>query len=134
MSNATDTTKSIYQWSGSEKDCPTNIVINTGASSIVLSAPDDRTRESPRIDPGDRRQGDYYLEMTKQTSFKGIPLMPLKEVSEKRRVELEAIRQLRTGDKEPDWVIEARKRGAENGPGQASTYQQRHILDTKHKC
>ncbi len=99
---------------GSETCCPADIVINASTRPIIIGADgvEEVAQDPPRVDVGDRRQGAYY---TKQI---GLPvmlgLMRVRDVPLARLMELEKIRQVRTGERPPDWVIEARRR-AERG-------------------
>lgn len=107
-----ETEKSIYDWNGQEDDCPADIVVCAGQRPLILQAeayPDVR-KDSPRIEPGDRRQGPYYLKLMKLEV--GTALQPLKGMKLERVLELEKIRQIRTGDRPADWVLEARERAA----------------------
>lgn len=106
------TKKSIYDWNGTEDDCPDDIVVCTGTRPIILQAeahPEVR-KDSPRIEPGDRRQGEYYVGLMKLEV--GTSMQLVKGMNVERLAELEKTRQIRTGDRPADWVLEARARAA----------------------
>jgi hypothetical protein len=107
--------KNIYDWSGLEEDCPQNIVILASKVPLILQAeahPDVRI-DSPRIEQGDRRQGDYYVKLIGNGVNAGLQrLVDLAKSKggDERVLELEKIRQIRTGERPPQWVVEARQR------------------------
>lgn len=96
--------------------CPENIVVNASNRSIIIGATGipEVCRDQPRIDPGDRRQADYYVKQI------GLPLalgiQRVRDLPFPRLVELEKIRQVRTGDRPADWILVARER-AKRGEG-----------------
>lgn len=93
--------------------CPDDIVVCAGNKPVIIQAEahEDVRKDSPRIEPGDRRRGEYYVKLI------GLPvgtgLQRVKTMKVERLLELEKIRQIRTGDRPPDWVLEARRRAAE---------------------
>lgn len=97
----------LYKWSGSEKDCPDDLVVNASNRPLIIAAQAFIPQDMAKILPGDRRQGDYYVYA--MTVPGGQGLQRLKNVPLARRVELEKIRRLRTGDAYPEWVREAWK-------------------------
>lgn len=105
--------KGLYDWKGDEENCPEDIVVNTSKTPVILSADgqEEVRRDGFRIEQGDRRQGRYYVEMTKLEINTGIQLV--KGMNVERLLELEDIRQRRTGEKPPKWVEECRRRAAE---------------------
>jgi hypothetical protein len=102
--------KTIYDWNGQEDDCPDDIVVCAGVRPLILQAEayPEVKKDSPRIEPGDRRQGAYYVGLMKLQI--GTTLQPLKGMGLDRVMELEKTRQIRTGDRPQDWVLEARER------------------------
>jgi hypothetical protein len=109
--------KTIYDWTSEDKDCPDDIVVN--ASIIAADANADVRQDSPRIEPGDRRRGAYYVKLISHPLGTGLQLV--KKVSVKRLAELEKTRQIRTGDRPADWVLEVRQRAAQgHQPGDAA--------------
>lgn len=127
MTTETETKpKTIYDWTGLEADCPEDIVVLTGTRPLILQAeahPEVR-KDSPRIERGDRRQGEYYINKL-MTAEVGTGLQRLRDVANskdgaKKILELEKVRQIRTGDRAPDWVIEARERAAKGHDPQTS--------------
>lgn len=110
--------KTPYDWSGLEDDCPEDIVVLTGIRPLILQAEAHPTvrADSPRIERGDRRQGAYYIEKVLRAEI-GSGLQRLVDVARsnggpEKVVELEKVRTIRTGDRAPDWVLEARARAA----------------------
>lgn len=111
------TTKTIYDWTGLEPDCPEDIVVLSGTRPLILQAEahEDVRKDSPRIERGDRRQGEYYTKLMRADI--GTGLQRLKDIATSKNgpekiLELEKARQIRTGDRAPDWVLEARERAA----------------------
>ena len=97
--------------------CPADIIVNASNRPIIIGATGvpEVARDKARIDPGDRRQNAYYVEQI------GLPLalgiQRVRDLPIRRLVELEKNRQVRTGERPPDWVLIARKRAAEGkGP------------------
>ena len=97
--------RALYLWSGDEKDCPDDLFINASNQGIIIGAQAKPPYDKPKILPGDRVMGAYYGEIAKTPMFTG--LIPLKRVPMARRVELEKMRKLRTGDEPDEWVKEA---------------------------
>lgn len=96
--------------------CPADIVINASNRAIIIGASgvQEVARDQPRIDPGDRRQGDYYVHQI------GLPLalglQRVRDLPMSRLIVLEKERQIRSGERPADWVLEARER-AKRGEG-----------------
>lgn len=110
--------KTVYDWTGMEDDCPRDIVVLTGKRPLIIQAEahSEARKDRPRIEQGDRRQGKYYVGLI--GTEVGTGLQRLVDVAQgnkgaERIIELEKTRQIRTGDRAPDWVVEARKRAAE---------------------
>ena len=102
--------KGVYDWAGNEPDCPDDIVVCIGSKPLILGSenhPCVKT-DGPRIEAGDRRQGAYYLSLVNLPV--GTGLTRLKTVSQDRLLDLEKRRQVRTGERPADWVLEARAR------------------------
>jgi len=100
-------------------DAPKDVVVNIGNAPLMVSAPH-ATSDPHRIEVGDRRRGEYYLTLT-------MPgLMALHRVDMKRLEQVNKIRDIRIGDREPDWVIQARKRSTEAGADQPPAYVNPH--------
>jgi hypothetical protein len=106
--------KGIYDYTSEDQDCPDDIVVNASNRPIIIQAEahEDVRKDCPRIEPGDRRRGPYYVSLISLPVGTGIQLV--KKLPMKRLAELEKQRQIRTGDRAPDWVLEARAR-AEKG-------------------
>ena len=122
MSDAVDSVapvapKTVYDWTGFEDDCPLDIVVLTGTRPLIIQAeafPDARD-DSPRVEQGDRRQGPYYVKLMRADI--GTGLQRISEVAQSKGgaekiIQLEKVRQIRTGDRPADWVLEARARAA----------------------
>ena len=98
------------------KCCPPDIVVNASMRPIIIGATGVASvcKDQPRVDPGDRRQGEYYVDQI------GLPLalgiQRVRDLPIRRLAELEKDRQIRTGDRPPDWVLAARER-AKRGEG-----------------
>jgi hypothetical protein len=45
------------------KDAPEDLVVNITKAPIIVGGVEQDTGDSPRIDPGDRRKGAYYLKL-----------------------------------------------------------------------
>lgn len=91
-------------------DTPDDVVINVGTSPVLVAAPH-ATGDPQRIEVGDRRRGAYYM-----TCLARLPgLMQLKRVDMKRLEAVNKLRDIRIGKREPDWVMNARKKSAEQG-------------------
>jgi hypothetical protein len=105
----------LYEYTN--KDAPSDVVINIGNTSVMVAAPH-AVNDPQRVEVGDRRRGAYYLTMLGK-----LPgLMPLKQVDDVRLEAVNKIRDLRIGAREPDWVTAARKRSAEQGGKQPAPY------------
>lgn len=95
------------------KCCPGDIVINASSRTVMVAAegvPAVKV-DNPRIDVGDRRQGPYYVHQIHQPINLGLARVVDLPVA--RLLELDKVRQVRTGDRAPDWVLQARKKAAE---------------------
>jgi hypothetical protein len=117
--------KTIYDWDGQEDDCPDDIVVCAGNRPLILQAEayPEVKKDSPRIEPGDRRQGAYYVGLMRLEV--GTSMQRLKGMKLDRVLELEKTSQIRTGDRPADWVLIARKRGAEgHDPGTTDNINQ----------
>lgn len=98
----------LYEYTN--KNAPDDVVINIGTSSLIVSAPA-AVNDPHRMEVGDRRRGSYYLSLLGK-----LPgYMKLKMVDDKRLEAVEKIRDIRTGKREEDWIVEARKKSAEQG-------------------
>lgn len=96
----------MYRWTGREPDCPDDLVVNASNQTMIVSAQQQLPYDNPRIDPGDRRRGDYYVRLkSRHSDFSG--LQRVKDLPIERLVELEQQRKLRSGDEPADWVKEA---------------------------
>ena len=94
-------------------NAPEDVVINIGNSPLMIAAPH-AVNDPQRIEVGDRRRGAYY-----PTCVGKMPgLMPLARVDGKRLAEVNKLRAIRIGDREPDWVTAARKKSADDPDGQ----------------
>jgi len=101
------------------ENAPENVVINIGGAPLMLSAPH-ATLDPHRIEVGDRRRGDYYLTLT-------MPgMMQLCRVDLKRLEQVNKLRDIRIGLREPNWVVAARKRSTESGADQPPAYVNPH--------
>jgi hypothetical protein len=96
--------------------CPEDIVINAGIQPVIIGAPGEKSdgrgigQDSPRMDIGDRRQGDYYLGLARSGQMPG--LQQVKKVSFPRLQELEKTRQIRVGERPADWILKQRAKSA----------------------
>jgi len=101
--------------------CPGDIVINASKRTVMVAAegiPSIKA-DNPRIDVGDRRRGHYYVEQISKPVILGLARVV--DLPFVRLMELDKVRQVRTGDRAPDWVLEARRRAAEGkGPAPLS--------------
>lgn len=97
--------KKMYTYDGTEDDCPDDLVVNAGNQTLIVGAMQQLPYDNPRIDPGDRRQGDYYLKLAAHPDFNG--LQRVRGLPLDRLAELERTRKLRSGDEPEDWVKEA---------------------------
>lgn len=89
--------------------CPGDILVNASQRSIILSGSAKIPTTDPlRIDPGDRRQGQCYIELT--TCAIVLGLQRVRDLPMERLRELEKTRQIRTGERPQDWILEARRR------------------------
>lgn len=88
--------------------CPNDIVVNAGVRPLILQALRAVPEDNPRIDVGDRRQGAYYINLSHDST--GLGIARLLDISMVRVLELEKIRQIRTGERPQDWQIEAAKK------------------------
>jgi len=93
--------------------CPGDIIINASSRTVMVAAEGVPAvkQDNPRIDVGDRRQGAYYVEQINQPINLGLARVV--DLPLARLLELDKVRQVRTGDRAPDWVLKARKRAAE---------------------
>jgi len=92
------------------EDAPEDVVVNIGNAPVVVSAPHAVT-DPHRLEVGDRRRGAYYL-----TLIGHLPgLQPLRRVDKVRLEQVNKIRDIRIGDREPDWIAEMRKKSAQEG-------------------
>lgn len=107
--------KRMYEWDGTEKDCPTDLVVNAGNQTLIVGAMQQLPFDNPRIDPGDRRRGDYYLKLASHPDFNG--LQRVNSLGVDRLADLERTRKLRSGDEPEDWVKEAWKAKEDNKEG-----------------
>lgn len=106
--------KLLYWWQPTDEDCPTNIVVNASPRPIIIGAMAFVPNDSPRLDIGDRRQGDYYVkEMTNKPQ---LGLTRLVDLSPERVRELDKKRRIRLGEEPADWIKAARAR-SERGEG-----------------
>jgi len=97
------------------QDAPENVVINIGKSPILVGGSEHVTKDSARIDPGDRRQGDYYLEILAKTPDAVRGLVQLKRVPDTVLAKVDHSRQVRLGIRAPKWVEKARKKAKADG-------------------
>jgi|GEM_PF-5519759 len=100
-----DETQAMYEWKGDEPNCPDDLVVNAGNQTLVVAAPQQIPYDNPRVDPGDRRRGDYYVRLAKNPDFNG--LQRVKDLPQDRLAELSMQRKLRTGEEPPEWAKEA---------------------------
>jgi len=91
---------------------PDNLVVNAGKRAAIIAAQGvaEVCMDPSRIDPGDRRIGDYYVKQLTLPISTG--LCRVMDLPVKRLNELEKNRQIRTGDRPADWILEARARAA----------------------
>ena len=94
------------------ENAPDNVVVNIGKSPILIGGSEHVTKDSARIDPGDRRQGDYYLDILEKTPDAVRGLVQLKRVPQDRLEKVENERQVRAGTRAPKWVEKARAKAA----------------------
>lgn len=106
--------KGLYDFGPKDADLPADIVINAGSYPIVIGSPNGIPNDNPRMDPGDRRRGEYYVKLVETRELPGIQF--LRVLSVERARALEKLRKQRTGEIPPDWVSAARAR-AEAGEG-----------------
>lgn len=106
----TDPVKLLYWWQPTDADCPDDVVINAGSSSIVIGAQAFVPEDSPRMDIGDRRQGSYYTKQSSAVYARGVT--KLKDLSIERVRQLDKIRRVRSGEEPADWIKAARARSA----------------------
>ena len=92
------------------EDAPEDVVVNIGNFALMVGALH-AVSDPPRIEVGDRRRGAYYLGLVGRMPG----LMPLRKVDKHRLEAVNKILDLRTGKREPDWVLQARKKSAEAG-------------------
>lgn len=99
--------------------CPNDIVVCASDRPLILQAdahPDVR-KDSPRIETGDRRRGSYYVRMIGLPVGTGlqriVDIAAQGDIGRDRLIELEIVRQRRTGERPADWVLVARERAAQ---------------------
>jgi hypothetical protein len=107
----TDPVKLLNWWLPTDPDCPEDVIVNASTRPLIIGAPAAIPNDSPRLDVGDRRQGQYYVRQISAAINLGI--QRVKDLSIERVRELEKIRQIRSGERPPDWVLEQRKRSEE---------------------
>jgi hypothetical protein len=103
----TDTKIDLYDLT--PETAPEDVVVNIGKSPILIGGSEHVTKDSARIDSGDRRQGAYYLEVLAKTPDAVRGLVQLKRVPQNVLDKVEQERQIRTGQRAPKWVEKARK-------------------------
>jgi len=64
------------------------------------------------MDPGDRRQGEHYLDLIEKAPDVVRGLIQVKRVPQQRLNQVETERQVRSGTRAPKWVEAARKKAA----------------------
>jgi hypothetical protein len=101
--------------------CPDDLVINAGVQTLFIGgASGDKPlsigSDAPRLDPGDRRRGAYYLDLCKKGIMPGLQFV--KRVALARLADLEKTRQIREGERPADWILKARAR-SQKGEGPA---------------
>ncbi len=96
--------------------CPADIIVNASQRTIIIGATgvEEVARDQARVDPGDRRQGDYYVRQINVQAALG--LQRVRDLPIRRLAQLEKERQIRTGDRPADWILVARER-AKRGEG-----------------
>jgi len=105
------------------EDAPADVVINVGTSPLMVIAPH-AVNDPNRMEVGDRRRGAYYLTCIGKPVMTG--LMLLQKVDVKRLAQVNKIRDIRVGNREPDWVVEARKRSEDKGEDVPAPYVNPH--------
>ena len=90
-----------------QDDAPDNLVINAGLSAIIVAGEAVLGSASPRMDPGERRRGRYYLE-TIMPKIGQVQLV--KNIPQNRLNELEKKRQQAAGIAPADWIVRAREK------------------------
>lgn len=94
---------------------PEDVVVNIGKSPILIGGSEHVTKDSARIDSGDRRQGAYYLDILAKTPDAVRGLVQLKRVPMKVLEKVEHARQVRTNQRAPKWVEKARRQAEKEG-------------------
>jgi len=103
------------------EDAPKDVVINIGGAPLMVAAPH-AVNDPHRMEIGDRRRGAYYVSLL----GKMPGLMQLHRVDLNRLAQVQKVRAVRIGDREPDWVIEARRRSEQKGATQPPGYINPH--------
>jgi hypothetical protein len=105
-----DPNKLLYWWQPTDQDVPDDLVINAGASPMIIGAQAFVPEDSPRLDVGDRRQGKYYIQQIGTGAMKGVSRV--KDLSIERVRQLDKVRRVRLGEEPADWIKAARARSA----------------------
>jgi hypothetical protein len=103
----TDQKIDLYKFT--PETAPEDVVVNIGKSPILIGGSEHVTKDSARIDSGDRRQGAYYLDILAKTPDAVRGLVQLKRVPMNVLEKVERERQIRTGQRAPKWVEKARE-------------------------
>jgi len=96
--------------------CPDDLIVNAGVQSFIIGAPGEKDdgrgigADSPRLDVGDRRMGQYYLDLVRRGLTAG--LQQVKKVALSRLSDLEKTRQIRMGERPADWILKQRAKSA----------------------
>jgi hypothetical protein len=101
----------LYWWLPTDKDCPTDLVINAGNRPVIVGAQAQVPSDSPRMDMGDRRQGAFYVQQLVAQGT-GYGVIRLAELSLERARQLERDRKIRVGILPPPWVERVREKAA----------------------
>jgi len=109
------TAQTINLYDLTQETAPNNVVVNIGGSPILIGGSEHVTKDSARIDPGDRRQGDYYLDILAKTPDAVRGLCQVCKVPQATLDKVDAARQVATGERAPAWVLKARKQAEEQG-------------------
>jgi len=124
-------TQNIY--SVLAEDAPDDLVVNITKAPVIIGGVEQSTGDSPRIDPGDRRCGAYYLRLIADYPDAVRGLIQVKRVPQDRLDTIERERQIRTGVRAPKWVEDARKKAAADGEPPVSDKQRAAMVGIQKK-
>jgi len=96
-------------------NAPDDVVVNIGKSPILVGGSEHVTKDSARIDSGDRRQGAYYLDILAKTPDAVRGLVQLNKCPQEVLDRVDREREVRVGVRAPKWVEKARKQAEKDG-------------------